>query len=430
MLISCNIPISKIQNPQFKKFVEKWTKEKVPDESTLRKTYLRPSYEYVLNNIRKAVGNLNIFASIDETTDALGRYIVNTVIGTLSPESESQVFLLHSDEIEKANSQTICMFFDESMKVLWPDGIRHEKVLLFTTDAAPYMVKAAKSISDFYPKCIHVTCMAHSLNRLAEKIQDNNKLVNDLISQVKKIYVKAPERRRVFQEICSIPLPPQPVITRWSSWINAAFYYADHFEVIADHLKTLNPSDSRAIADAQEIIKNPELKQRLSFLKMHLQFLPEATNQLEARRGTLVKFLKVVEDVKEKTMNIPGPLGNLLREKILKLLEKNIGLKKLMEINKVCSGHISEDPLLKRYTVSDMSSFKYANPTSVEVERSFSKFKQILSDRRYSFSVENLRMHLVIASYSSIKLVNDEINNYVEENNDPELLDLSDSSLE
>ena len=222
--------------------------------------------------------------------------------------------------------------------------------------------------------------MAHSLNRLAEKIQDNNKLVNDLISQVKKIYVKAPERRRVFQELCSIPLPPQPVITRWSSWINAAFYYADHFEVISD--------------------KNPELKQRLSFLKMHLQFLPEATNKLEARRGTLVEFLKVDEDVKEKTINIPGPLGNLLREKILKLLEKNIGLKKLKEINKVCSGDISEDPLLKRYTVSDMSSFEYANPTTVEVERSFSKFKQILSDRRYSFSVENLRMHLVIASYS------------------------------
>ena len=93
------------------------------------------------------------------------------------------------------------------------------------------------------------------------------------------------------------PLHPFP-IPRWISWINAAFYYADHFEVIADHLKTLNPSDSRAIADAHVIIKNPKLKQRLPFLKMHLQFLPQATNKLEARRGFLVEFLNVVEDVK------------------------------------------------------------------------------------------------------------------------------------
>jgi hypothetical protein len=33
------------------------------------------------------------------------------------------------------------------MSILWPTGIKHDSVLLFLCDAAPYMVKAAKSIS-------------------------------------------------------------------------------------------------------------------------------------------------------------------------------------------------------------------------------------------------------------------------------------------
>jgi hypothetical protein len=27
-----------------------------------------------------------------------------------------------------------------------------------------------------------------------------------------------------------IPLPPQPVLTRWGTWLDAAMYYADNFE--------------------------------------------------------------------------------------------------------------------------------------------------------------------------------------------------------
>jgi len=27
-----------------------------------------------------------------------------------------------------------------------------------------------------------------------------------------------------------MPLPPEPVITRWGTWLNAAMFYADHFE--------------------------------------------------------------------------------------------------------------------------------------------------------------------------------------------------------
>jgi len=37
--------------------------------------------------------------------------------------------------------------------------MNRENELLFVSDAAPYMIKAAKSLQLLYPKMIHVTCL-------------------------------------------------------------------------------------------------------------------------------------------------------------------------------------------------------------------------------------------------------------------------------
>ena len=47
------------------------------------------------------------------------------------------------------------------MSMLWPQGINHNKMLLFATDTCSYMLKAAKQLKMSYPRMIHITCMAH-----------------------------------------------------------------------------------------------------------------------------------------------------------------------------------------------------------------------------------------------------------------------------
>jgi len=47
-------------------------------------------------------------------------------------------------------------------------------------------------------------------------------------------------------------------------------------------------------------------------------------------------------------------------------------------------------------TTDDISHFKYTPVSSVEVERSFSTYKSILSDQRRLFLFENLRHHIII----------------------------------
>ena len=61
------------------------------------------------------------------------------------------------------------------------DDFDSVNVLLFLTDAVPYMVKAGKALQVFHPKMIHVTCLAHGLNRVAETVRGHYTDVDTLI---------------------------------------------------------------------------------------------------------------------------------------------------------------------------------------------------------------------------------------------------------
>jgi len=153
-----------LNQPTFREFLEKYTNKKIPDESTLRKNYVCQMYENTLIKIRQYIQNKNIWISIDETTDVEGRYVANVIVGTLEVDTPGKVFLLNSDVLEKANHSIIAKLFDRTLLILWPTGVKHDKVLHFLSDATPYMVKAGQSLSSLYSKMIHVTCLAYGLH--------------------------------------------------------------------------------------------------------------------------------------------------------------------------------------------------------------------------------------------------------------------------
>jgi hypothetical protein len=73
--------------------------------------------------------------SIDETADVDDRYVANVVIDTLFAEHPAEVFLIVSEVLDRANHSTITVLFDNAMKLLWPDEVRQENILLFLIDA-------------------------------------------------------------------------------------------------------------------------------------------------------------------------------------------------------------------------------------------------------------------------------------------------------
>lgn len=104
--------------------------------------------------------------------------------------------------------------------------------MLYVTDAA-YMVKSAEALKVFYPKLIHVTCMANGLHRVAEVIREKYQNVDRLISNTKKIFFKAPSRVNTFKEMYpNLSLPPQLILTRWGTQLEAAIYYGKYLNEV------------------------------------------------------------------------------------------------------------------------------------------------------------------------------------------------------
>jgi hypothetical protein len=69
-------------------------------------------------------------------------------------------------------------------------------------------------------------------------------------------------------------------------------------------------------------------------------------------------------------------------------------------VKQIASNSFRDDVTLLKY--SDLVSyFMFASVTSCDVERSFSKFKDILTSKRSSFTAENLEKYIVIQTYYS-----------------------------
>ncbi|XP_050061427.1 uncharacterized protein LOC126551598 [Aphis gossypii] len=283
------------------------------------------------------------------------------------------------------------------MNILWPDVVLHDNVLLFVSDAAPYMVKAGKALNAFFPKMIHITCLAHAFHRIAETIRSKFIKVDELISTVKKIFLKAPSRIETFKNMYpDLSLPPQPIVTRWGTWLNAANYYCQNFKEIKNIVDKLDPTTSMFIEKAEILLKNNDLKNELVYISVNYFFLVDVITKLETRDLTLVDSLNIVEETVKKLEKVQGKIGEIINTKIKNILQKNSGFAQIKAIKNILTGCSSEVSLDVELTPSDIAKMQYCPITSVEVERSFSRYKAILRPNRRSFEFENLKMHVII----------------------------------
>ncbi|CAH0562763.1 unnamed protein product [Brassicogethes aeneus] len=397
-MVQSNIPLNKLKNTNFKTFLEKYCKLHIPEESTLRKNYVSLVYNETIHEIKELIGSNYIWFTVDETTDVCGRYIANLIIGVLNEDVPTTGYLICSKELDATNNNTVSRFINEALINFYlPESVPSDKILLMLSDAAAYMVKTASNLKVFYGNLIHCTCLAHGLNRVAETIRQQFPLVNELIKNGKKVFIKAPLRVQLFKEqLPNTPLPPEPVLTRWGTWLDAALYYADNFENFKKIIFELPEAASKSIKDCQVVLIEKELKNNLAFIKSNLSFVSKTIKLLEKQQMLLVSSIKTINNFEDAIDNIPGPTGQILKNKLKDVLSKNEGFQKLKTIAMVLEGSIVSD--LKMHPAL-MAKFKHAPITSVDVERSFSAYKNILSDRRQSFTTENLNQHLVIASF-------------------------------
>jgi len=95
-------------------------------EATLRKGYIDDIFLEIIENIKKCINKNKIWISINETTDAEGHFIANVIIGNHIIDEPGSVFLLNSEELIKANHFIIFKLFDQSINLLWPQGVKYD----------------------------------------------------------------------------------------------------------------------------------------------------------------------------------------------------------------------------------------------------------------------------------------------------------------
>ena len=347
-----------------------------------------------LERIRSEIGSHYIWVQVDETTDAEGRYIANVIVGAMRQDEFSTPHLLVCRELQSTNHGTISRLVNEAMSVLWPDKVHHDRLLLFLSDAAPYMIKVGKALEVFYPSLLHVTCLAHALHRVAECIRDAASITNCLVSSVRKIFVKAPTRVQLYKEKTpDIPLPPEPVLTRWGTWLKAALFYAEHLDDIQNIVMCLDASEAKAIEKAQHVMQDPSLRAQLTYLKGHFSELESSITALEKRDLPLGASLDIISRVNESLALAPGEIGRKAQAKLDTVLKTNPGFATLKGISQSLHGEVPNDQVNLSPAICAL--FKNAPTTSVEVERSFSTYKNILADNRRRLTVKSIEQLIV-----------------------------------
>ncbi|KAF7685185.1 hypothetical protein CDIK_4066 [Cucumispora dikerogammari] len=131
------------------------------------------------------------------------------------------IFLLKTVSIKgSVNSAKV---IENIIYILKEKKITTEDVLLIISDSAFYMINAISHLKNVYVNMNHISCIAHLAHNCALKIKTNYKRVGLLISSMKEITVKNYTNRNIFNEIEPILCF---IVTRWSSWLSVALYYA------------------------------------------------------------------------------------------------------------------------------------------------------------------------------------------------------------
>lgn len=288
---------------------------------------------------------------------------------------------------------------------LWPDGIRRQKLLLFVSDAAPYMKAAGQLLKGNYKyvKLLQVTYLPHGLHLVAEEIHGTYGLVNDVIAETKAVFTKSPRRKRIFYQYTpNIPLLLRPIVTRWGEWLKAASYYSDYFEEVRRVIEQLDP-DGTAVNHAQQLWASPNLRREFNFILENYGFITSAITQFEGRGISLRQSACIFTDI-AMTIHRNPVIPENIKLKIEKLFLNNTRFS--IDLLNICRG-LQEAPnqvISNEWNHADIQWMRYEPKTPCKVKRFFSRFKSILRSNRQSLTTENLKK-LVVVYFNQVELL-------------------------
>lgn len=87
-----NIPLNKLENVKFKRWLEKYMKRQVKTKSFFRKYVVDTVYDVELKRVYEKLSKKDMYLQFDETTDCQGKYLLNILGGLCFGEEEKDPF--------------------------------------------------------------------------------------------------------------------------------------------------------------------------------------------------------------------------------------------------------------------------------------------------------------------------------------------------
>jgi hypothetical protein len=146
------------------------------------------------------------------------------------------------------------------------------------------------------------------------------------------------------------------------------------------------------IEQSQQSFKVDGIKQDLAFIQANFGGLIPAIKMLQTKDLQLSEVAPILLDVKSALNDANGEIGLKVKTKFENVLIKNPGFKTIQSIGRILAGHhVANFDMAPKI----IHRYKFAPLTSSDVERSFSIYKNVFTDRRTSFTHDNLEMYLI-----------------------------------
>ena len=189
-IVNSNIPFRKLENPTFRKFLEKWCERAAPSESTPRKQYLKADFENSARQAQEALVQHDIYFVVDETIDSKSRSIIAIIAKTLCETGFNIPYLIEVAELEKTDNSTVTQLIITTLAKLYGSDIQYDQLRLLVSDAAAYMIKVGKKLKNSFTQMSHVTCLAHGFKQVSEFVRIGNPETHIFCDRNEKILQK------------------------------------------------------------------------------------------------------------------------------------------------------------------------------------------------------------------------------------------------
>lgn len=194
--------------------------------------------------------------------------------------------------------------------------------------------------------------------------------------------------------------PPEPVITRWATWLRAAIYHCDNFDSVKLVVGSFDRKSAISIAESHKMFAESRSRFDVAFIKTNFPSLVQTTISLQGRGLELKYGIEAIEKIKANLATLDSKHYS---DKMDRIPSRYKGFKILVEIyNVLYINTTSDDKFIKKLTPNEITMFKYCPVSSADVEKTFSVHGNVFTDIRRSLIFDNINS---ILSSSVILLI-------------------------